>query len=161
MRKINVTRDHKRYIWRNVKFLRYQQYYSNILANNSFLVLLVLKEMHEPLCSFSKTQVLWRTNQVNRQTVRARPLTWQGKDPLSHIPPQWHSPVTNVYQTIFVNMINQWAERSCLVTLGFMRYSLCGAPHCVMAFIRMFIHLVFPAPLGPRAIIPWRTRWVS
>ena len=41
------------------------------------------------------------TNQVNRQTVRARPLTWQGKDPVSHNSPQWHSPVTNVLKKNF------------------------------------------------------------
>lgn len=31
----------------------------------------------------------------------------------------------------------------------------------VIAFIKVWMHVVFPAPLGPRAIIPWRTLCVS
>ena len=48
-----------------------------------------------------------------------------------------------------------------VMALGFMRISRWGAPQSPMAFIKMLIHIVLPAPLGPRVIIPWRTRWVS
>lgn len=48
-----------------------------------------------------------------------------------------------------------------VMALGFIRISLCGAPHSVIAFIKTWIHLVLPAPLGPRVIMPWRTACVS
>ena len=48
-----------------------------------------------------------------------------------------------------------------VMAFGFILISLCGSPHSVIAFIRVWIHLVLPAPLGPRVIMPWRTRWVS
>lgn len=48
-----------------------------------------------------------------------------------------------------------------LMALGFILSSLWGSPQSVIAFISMWIHLVFPAPVGPRVIMPCRTRWVS
>lgn len=48
-----------------------------------------------------------------------------------------------------------------VMALGFMRISRWGAPQSPMAFISMLIQTVLPAPLGPKVIIPWRTRWVS
>ena len=48
-----------------------------------------------------------------------------------------------------------------VMALGFILISLWGSPHSVMAFIRMWMQQVFPAPLGPRVIIPCRTLWVS
>ena len=48
-----------------------------------------------------------------------------------------------------------------VIALGFILISLWGVPVSVIAFINTWIHAVFPAPLGPRTIIPWRTRWVS
>lgn len=48
-----------------------------------------------------------------------------------------------------------------VMALGFILISLCGVPQSVMAFINKWIHAVFPAPLGPNTIMPWRTRWVS
>lgn len=48
-----------------------------------------------------------------------------------------------------------------VIALGFILSSLWGSPQSVIAFISMWIHLVFPAPVGPRVIIPCRTRWVS
>ena len=48
-----------------------------------------------------------------------------------------------------------------VMAFGFMRISRWGAPQSPMAFMRMLIHTLLPAPLGPRVIIPWRTRWVS
>lgn len=38
---------------------------------------------------------------------------------------------------------------------------LWGSPHSVIALINKLMHAVFPAPLGPSAIMPWRTRCVS
>lgn len=48
-----------------------------------------------------------------------------------------------------------------VIALGFILISLWGFPHSPKAFIRMWMHLVFPAPDGPRVIMPWRTFWVS
>ena len=48
-----------------------------------------------------------------------------------------------------------------VIALGFMRISRWGAPQSPIAFMSMLIQIVLPAPLGPRVIIPWRTRWVS
>jgi len=39
--------------------------------------------------------------------------------------------------------------------------NLWGSPQSVIAFMRILMHFVFPAPLGPRAIIPCRTLCVS
>lgn len=41
-----------------------------------------------------------------------------------------------------------------LMALGFILSSLWGSPQSVIAFISMWIHLVFPAPVGPRVIMP-------
>lgn len=38
---------------------------------------------------------------------------------------------------------------------------LWGSPQSDIALMRTFMHLVLPAPLGPKAIMPWRTRCVS
>ena len=48
-----------------------------------------------------------------------------------------------------------------VIALGFILISRWGAPHSVMDFISTLIHLVLPAPDGPRAIMPWRTFCVS
>lgn len=48
-----------------------------------------------------------------------------------------------------------------VIALGFIRISLCGWPHCVSALISMVMTIVFPDPLGPSVISPWRTRDVS
>lgn len=48
-----------------------------------------------------------------------------------------------------------------VIAFGFMRISRWGIPQSVIAFIRVWIHAVLPAPEGPRVIIPWRTLWVS
>ena len=48
-----------------------------------------------------------------------------------------------------------------VIALGFIRISLCGVPQSVIAFIRVWMHCVLPAPLGPSTIIPCLTRWVS
>ena len=48
-----------------------------------------------------------------------------------------------------------------VMALGFILISLCGVPQSVIAFINRWMQAVLPAPLGPRTIIPWRTRWVS
>ena len=48
-----------------------------------------------------------------------------------------------------------------VIALGFMRISRWGAPQSPIAFMSMLIQIVLPAPLGPRVIMPWRTRWVS
>lgn len=46
-----------------------------------------------------------------------------------------------------------------VMALGFIRISLWGAPHSVMAFISVWMQVVFPEPLGPNIIIPaGRTR---
>lgn len=41
-----------------------------------------------------------------------------------------------------------------VIALGFILSSLWGSPQSVIAFIRIWIQQVFPAPLGPRVIIP-------
>ena len=56
------------------------------------------------------------------------------------------------------NRPNIWGA---VMALGFILISLCGVPQSVIAFIKTWIQLVLPAPLGPSTIIPWRTRWVS
>lgn len=56
------------------------------------------------------------------------------------------------------NLPNIWGA---VMALGFILISLWLVPHSVMAFIRVCIQQVFPAPLGPSAIMPWRTHWVS
>ena len=48
-----------------------------------------------------------------------------------------------------------------VIALGFILISLWGAPQSVIDFIRTWIQQDLPAPLGPRVIMPWRTRWVS
>ena len=48
-----------------------------------------------------------------------------------------------------------------VIAFGFILISRCGCPQSPIAFINMFIHAVLPAPAGPSAIIPWRTRCVS
>ena len=48
-----------------------------------------------------------------------------------------------------------------VMALGFMRISLCGTPHSVMDFMRVWMQRVLPAPEGPSVIMPWRTFWVS
>ena len=45
-----------------------------------------------------------------------------------------------------------------VMAFGFILNSLWGVPHSVMAFISVWMHSVLPAPLGPRAIMPCRTR---
>ena len=48
-----------------------------------------------------------------------------------------------------------------VMALGFILISRCAIPTSVNAFIKIWMQHVLPAPLGPRTIIPWRTRWVS
>lgn len=48
-----------------------------------------------------------------------------------------------------------------VIAFGFMRISLCTATHSVSAFISTWMQHVFPAPDGPRAIMPCRTSCVS
>ena len=48
-----------------------------------------------------------------------------------------------------------------VIALGFILISLWGATHTLIAFIRVWIHVVLPEPLGPRAIMPCRTNCVS
>ena len=47
------------------------------------------------------------------------------------------------------------------MALGFILHSLWGIPMSVMAFIRMWMHLVFPVPVGPRTMKPCLTACVS
>ena len=44
-----------------------------------------------------------------------------------------------------------------VMDFGLSLYSLCGWPRAVSPPIRVWIHLVFPAPLGPRTIMPCLT----
>lgn len=45
-----------------------------------------------------------------------------------------------------------------VTALGFILISRWGEPHSVMAFINVWMQVVFPAPLGPRVIMPAGTQ---